>query len=90
MIQNFTALFKKAGLEISRSTYFNTLLFPPIAVVRIGRMITGANGEIDDAAPPGKIVNWLFTTIFSVERLIIRYMNFPFGVSMLIIAHKPK
>ena len=40
--------FSQAGLQVRRLTYFNTLLFPPIAALRLGRRVLGREGGDDD------------------------------------------
>ena len=84
----FQGYIRAAGFEIRRATYFNTLLFPPIAATRLIRWLTGGASASDDAAPPGKLVNAILTFIFSLEQKIIRHLNFDFGVSIMIVAQK--
>lgn len=82
------ALMRDSGLEIARSSYFNTLLFPLVALARIVGNALGRSGG-NDAALPGPLVNATLTAIFGIERWIVPYVSLPFGVSVLCIGRKP-
>lgn len=81
------SLVRAAGLELVRATYFNTLLFPPAAVVRMAKRAIG-DTSADDAMPPGPL-NALLTTLFSAEAGWLRRRGLPFGLSILVIARRP-
>lgn len=76
-----------AGLMPVRATYFNTLLFPVVAALRLLRNAFGLKG--DDEALPSPRVNAALTALFSFERHLIGRMPLPAGVSLLILARKP-
>jgi SAM-dependent methyltransferase len=81
------ALIEGAGLHVRRATYFNTFLFPAIAAVRLAvrfcRIPMQSEGRIGS-----NVINEVLYGIFSVESQLLRYMQFPFGVSVLVIASK--
>jgi SAM-dependent methyltransferase len=87
----FRRLFENAGLKVRRASHFNTLLFPPIAAVRlarsVGRKIAAHDG--DEAMPPGPL-NGVLRTVFGMERALLRAADLPFGVSILVIAERPR
>lgn len=82
-----------SGFTIRKLTYFNTLLFLPIAVIRmLGRMITDSTQQESvrsdfTMTSPGKINN-LLSVVFGCEAFPLRIIDFPFGVSILCIAEK--
>jgi len=78
-------LLTRAGFEIKYSTYFNTFLFPIIALTRFINNLFGRDGQSDVDLPSG-FVNSLLTKIFSAERYFIPGLTLPFGVSILIAA----
>ena len=82
-------LFEKAGLKVEKATHFNTLLFPPIAAVRLAQKVVGLQGGEDDAMPSAP-VNSLFRHVFAMEKPLIAHADLPFGVSILLIASKPQ
>jgi SAM-dependent methyltransferase len=80
-------LIQKAGYNIVFVTYFNTLLFPVIAIVRVIKNIFKINGE-DDLVMPLNIINEVLADIFSSERHLLSICSLPFGLSLLAIAKK--
>jgi len=73
--------------DILRSFYFNSFLFFPILFVRrmlylLGLKIRSEN-EINSP-----IINFLLKAIFSLEPFILKFIPFPFGVSIFCIAKK--
>lgn len=81
----FRRLFE--GLDVRRATFFNTLLFPPIAGVRLLNRAFGRDGG-DDATPPSAL-NGLLRGLFSAEARLLAATDLPFGVSILLIARNP-
>lgn len=84
----YRALFEAAGLEIVIASYFNTMLFAPIAAVRAVKMATGSTAADDDALPPGPI-NRLLTGLFGAELIWLKHAPLPIGVSIVVIARRP-
>lgn len=76
---------REAGFRIERITYFNTLLFPPIAAVRVLGRLRGGAARADQGTVPGP-VNGLLRRIFSMEKRLLTAGNLPFGVSLLAVA----
>ncbi|MCB0866899.1 MAG: hypothetical protein KDB58_14410, partial [Solirubrobacterales bacterium] len=76
-----------AGLKRLRTTYFNTLLMPPIAAVRLlGRLLPEREARSDFDRPVGSIANRMFASIFGAEDRLVPNFNLPFGVSLLAVA----
>jgi len=82
----------EAGFSIRRLTYFNTLLFPVIVAIRLFRRWRGPRpGETltsDFSMTQPGLVNDLLAAILAGESLLLRYLDLPFGVSILCIAEK--
>ncbi len=83
----YRSLFTAAGLEIRKASYFNSLLFPPIAVVRALKTVAGIHSGDDDAMPPEPL-NGLLRHVFAAEAGLLRWTNLPIGVSILLIARR--
>jgi len=81
------ALFTGTGLSVVKLSYFNTLLFPLIAAVRLWTKLTGWGGRADDEMP-GPLANHILGAIFSAERHVLRFFSLPAGVSILCIARR--
>lgn len=82
-------LSKEVGdFEIVRKSYFNTLLFMPIAIVRIFSNLFNLKSRDSDLDINNTFLNKLFFLIFNFERRILKYFNLPFGISILLILRK--
>ncbi len=82
------SLLRSAGLEPIRTTYWNTILFPAIALLRLWRR-RSAHGTSDLAGYTDKPIARLLQGILALERAAIRIGNLPFGLSILAVARKP-
>jgi SAM-dependent methyltransferase len=83
----FRALFARSRLPPPRITFFNTLLFPPIAAVRWGRRLLGAPEEARsdlEGSRPG-VVNAVLTAVFAFERHLLPRVSLPIGASLLAV-----
>lgn len=85
-------LITGSGLALERLSSFNTLLFGPIAAIRLARRLIPAKGkaELSDFSinRPGP-VNDILARVFSAEAGLLKRVDLPFGVSMLALATKP-
>lgn len=81
------ALLGSAGLETARVTYWNTLLFPALAAVRLRRR-SQARPVSDLTTLPGPL-NRLLAAILDLERAWLRTADLPFGLSLLVVARRP-
>lgn len=69
-----------AGLRVEKIGYFNSLLFPIAALVRLAGKALGKSSS-DDKVPPAPL-NRLFTGIFGLERHLVGRVPLPAGVSL--------
>jgi SAM-dependent methyltransferase len=84
---SLAARLEECGFEILRMSYFNTVLFPPIAALRLARRVTGsATGATADLGRVPGPLNTMLHHLFAAERHVIRRMALPFGVSLLAVA----
>jgi SAM-dependent methyltransferase len=72
------------GYRLSRFSYFNTLLFPLAAAVRVKEKWLGSKAATGTNVPPD-FANHFLQKIFSAERHWLKLANFPFGVSIVCI-----
>jgi len=86
--RQLAALVQRNGFTIERLTYFNTVLAPVIAVVRLLRGVLW-NGlpRADPLDLPG-CLNALAYAGMTMERRILRFASLPFGLSLLCVARK--
>jgi SAM-dependent methyltransferase len=78
---------RQGGFTILRSSYFNFFLFFPILIARRMIHLMGLRIESEnDVNFP--LINFFFKAIFSLEVYVLKYLSFPFGVSILCIGKK--
>lgn len=80
-------LAEDAGYQIDLISPFNSLLFPPIAAVRLVGKLTHKD-DSDDAMPSAP-VNKVLETVFGLERGLIGRVPMPFGVSLVAVLRRP-
>jgi SAM-dependent methyltransferase len=80
---------RQAGFAIEKISYFNTVLFLPIAAVRlIGRLFRGRQ-PVPDMAAVREPFNRILHRLFALERHALAAVSLPFGVSLIALAHVP-
>ncbi len=78
---------KTAGYEIERATYANWTFFAPILGGRTIMKLTGIKPESENNITINGL-NGIFGKLFGAERFWLRNFNFPFGVSIVVVARK--
>lgn len=78
----------KTKLKTVRSSYFNTFLFAPIAIVRLVSRLFNIKGRESDFDLNSPMLNKILFSIFNFERKILKKISFPFGVSILALFKK--
>jgi SAM-dependent methyltransferase len=79
---------EEAGFETAFSTYFNTLLFPPVLAARLLWRLRPKK-VASDVAEVAEPVNAMLAGTFSLERHLLGHVRLPIGVSALCYARKP-
>lgn len=84
------ARLRECGFTVRRATYFNSLFFPLIALMRVlarwkGRGTYEEGSDFDhQSGPLSPLLEWLF----AAERYWLRVGNFPCGVSLFMVAER--
>jgi len=84
---NLQVVLNGGNGRILRLSYFNFLLFPAIALVRILAKIIKPK-RISDFEIGNKFANGILKGIFVFESWLFKFMNFPIGVSLLSVIKK--
>lgn len=71
-----------ANFKCTKISYFNTILFPLAAIVRLKDKWFGNTTASGTNVPPA-IINNIFRKLFGFERFLLQRINLPFGVSLL-------
>ncbi len=78
---------KEAGFDTLKSSYFNFFVFFPILIARRMIYLLGLKIESENEVN-FPLLNFFLKAIFSLEVYALKYLSFPFGVSILCIAKK--
>lgn len=88
--RQLASVVRGAGLRVVRETYYNAWLLPLAALTRrtpLQRLIKDS-GESASYVNPA--VNAILVWLSRLERALLRRMRLPFGVSILLVAEKPR
>lgn len=79
---------EEAGFEPLRITYLNTLLFPPIVLLRQLQNALAPTRAVSDVRPTPEPLNALLLGVLRLEKRLLRFTDLPFGVSVFAVARK--
>ena len=77
-----------SSFQIVKISYFNKLLFIPIAAIILFNKILNKDYIKEVETTPNYIINKLLYIFFSIERFYLKYLNFPFGLSIYTLIKK--
>lgn len=78
---------KANGLSPIKLSYFNSWLFPLVAIGRLFDKLFNPTSPTGTAVPPAG-VNRLLQSVFASERHLLKCGRIPFGVSLMALAEK--
>ncbi len=76
------------GFKIKLLTYYNFILLPLIAGVRIAQRLLPISSRTSDLKAHNPAINSLLLRLFSSERYVLDRVNVPIGTSLLVVATK--
>ncbi len=77
-----------SGFKIKKISYFNTLLAPFVFLIRLVVLPKYRMKPKSDVKIYPYGLNTLLKKIFFLEKYFLRFINFPFGISVICIAQK--
>lgn len=80
-------IMREAGFEVKRASYVNISFFMPILIGRLLMRVFRIRPESENNITIGSL-NGILGKLLGSESLALRYMNFPFGVSIICVARK--
>lgn len=91
--RSLSRLVEQNGFNIVRITYTNAVLFPPMAISRRFQRWRGLAAEENAAQEitvPSAPINLALTAALRLESIWTRFVDNPFGSSLLCLARKPQ
>jgi SAM-dependent methyltransferase len=86
-LKGLKRVLREAGFEVERATYVNLSFFAPILLGRLVMRATGLRPESENNLTIG-FLNGVLGRLLGAERVPLRYLNFPFGVSIICVARR--
>jgi SAM-dependent methyltransferase len=80
---------ERAGFVVRRVSYTNATILPVVAVVRLLQRMSGHEESEEEISIPPAPINAALTAALTVEAAIVRFVNMPFGSSLMALARKP-
>ncbi len=84
----FRSSLTRAGFQMRSLSYYNTILFPLALVQRMAAGLLHSTKVAGLSVPPAP-VNAILRVLFASERLLLRFMRLPFGLSLIAVAERP-
>jgi SAM-dependent methyltransferase len=78
---------RESGFEVERASYVNLSFFAPILLGRLIMRATRLRPESENNITIG-FLNGVLGKLLGAESVPLRYLNFPFGVSIICVARK--
>lgn len=81
----------KAGFSVKYGGYFNTFLFPVVAIVRFFKNLLRVKTSVkvnSDLGLPPEPINKFLTLLLKSEGYLVNRVSLPFGVSVLLLARR--
>jgi SAM-dependent methyltransferase len=86
-LKELKRVVQEAGFEVERATYVNLSFFAPILLGRLIMRATGLRPESENNLTIG-FLNGVMGRLLGAESLPLRFLNFPFGVSIICVARR--
>lgn len=80
-------VIRQAGFEVERASYVNISFFTPILIGRLLMRAFRIRPESENNITIGSL-NGILGKLLGAESLALRYLNFPFGVSIICVARR--
>lgn len=84
----FKDVLERAGYKVEKISYYNMWLFPLAVTVRYLKKALGKEDE-SDVQMPSPFVNNILKSLFASEKHLLKFMNLPFGLSIIAVCRKP-
>jgi 2-polyprenyl-3-methyl-5-hydroxy-6-metoxy-1,4-benzoquinol methylase len=86
--QQFAALWQGAQVETLLLSHYNTLLFPPAAIVRLASKVLRPATVHGDLSTPLRPINHVLTQLMASEANLLGRLSLPFGLSLIGVIRK--
>lgn len=85
---HLTSKIRKYGFEILKSSYWNILLLPVFFLIVAAENLFLRNKQLSRLTRLPRVINTILKKYLYLESFLMRYISFPFGSSIIIVAKK--
>jgi ubiquinone/menaquinone biosynthesis C-methylase UbiE len=87
--RTLTDRLTRTGFEIRRMSYTNATILPIVAAVRLFQRASGHEASNQEISIPPAPVNAALTGALAIEAMLLRFVDMPFGSSLMALAQRP-
>jgi SAM-dependent methyltransferase len=87
--RTLAARLTRVGFDVRRMTYTNATIMPLVAGVRLVQRLSGNEESRREISTPPAPINAALTGLLAAEAAALRFVDMPFGSSLLALARKP-
>jgi ubiquinone/menaquinone biosynthesis C-methylase UbiE len=84
-----TERLARAGFVVRRMSYTNATIMPVVAGVRLLQRVSGHEESHQEISIPPAPVNAALTGVLALEAGLLRFIDMPFGSSIMALAERP-
>jgi ubiquinone/menaquinone biosynthesis C-methylase UbiE len=81
---------ERAGFAVRRLSYTNATIFPAVAGLRLAQRISGHRESEEEISIPAAPINAALNAALALESRLLRFVDMPFGSSLMALARKPQ
>jgi ubiquinone/menaquinone biosynthesis C-methylase UbiE len=80
---------ERGGFAVRRISYTNATILPAVAAVRLLQRVSGHEESEEEISIPSLPVNMALSAALRIEAAFVRFVDMPFGSSLMALAQKP-
>lgn len=87
--RSLTDRLVRTGFVVRRMSYTNATILPAVAAVRLLQRVSGHEESHQEISIPPAPINAALTAALTLEAALVRFIDMPFGSSLIALAQKP-
>ena len=81
---------ERVGFDVRRLSYTNASIFPIVAGLRLLQRVSGHVESEEEISIPPAPINAALSAALAIESALMRFVDMPFGSSLMALAQKPR
>ena len=88
--QSLRERLERVGFTVRRMSYTNATILPAVAAVRLLQRVSGHEESEEEISIPPAPINAVLDAALAMEAAAVRFVDMPFGSSLMALAQKPR